>query len=133
MQPKIVNEVIDKDGHTVKKYGSKKYGDAMSTEDARIIKDYMKSLVDGQLGGKWSYFRGTDTAGKTGTAEAFYYGPQTAMNGTSVYNLTFVGYAPADNPEIAVTVVVPFMPNDKNTINKDVASAVFNAYFDMKK
>ena len=72
-------------------------------------------------------------AGKTGTAEAFYYGPQTAMNGTSVYNLTFVGYAPADNPEIAVTVVVPFMPNDKNTINKDVASAVFNAYFDMKK
>lgn len=72
-------------------------------------------------------------AGKTGTAEAFYYGPQTAMNGTSVYNLTFVGYAPADNPEITVTVVVPFMPNDKNTINKDVASAVFNAYFDMKK
>ena len=72
-------------------------------------------------------------AGKTGTAEAFYYGPQTAMNGTSVINLTFVGYAPADNPEIAVTVVVPFMQSDKNTINKDVASAVFNAYFDMKK
>lgn len=72
-------------------------------------------------------------AGKTGTAEAFYYGPQTQSNGTSVYNLTFVGYAPADNPEIAVTVVVPFMPNDDNTVNKDTASAVFNAYFDMKK
>lgn len=74
-----------------------------------------------------------DISAKTGTAEAFYYGPQSASNGQSVWNLTFVGYAPATKPEIAVTVVVPFLPSDSNTINKDVARAVFDAYFDSKK
>lgn len=62
-----------------------------------------------------------DISAKTGTAEAFYYGPKKESNGQSVWNLTFVGYAPSTSPEITVTVVVPYLPADNNPINKDVA------------
>ncbi len=39
-------------------------------------------------------------AGKTGTAE-------TVDQGKKVWNVAFVGYAPYDNPEIAISVIVP--------------------------
>ena len=51
-------------------------------------------------------------AGKTGTAQSFYDGPDKSKTGTSTYNTTLVAYAPADNPEIAISVVVPWAYND---------------------
>lgn len=78
-------------------------------------------------------------AGKTGTAETFYDGPDTAKrkSGTngeppSTYNLTMIGYAPEDNPEISFSVVVPWVPDD-SPISKSIARRVMDAYFDLKK
>ncbi|MGX7417635.1 penicillin-binding transpeptidase domain-containing protein [Carnobacterium gallinarum] len=76
----------------------------------------------------------TTMAAKTGTAEAFYGGGAASYpQGTLVTNLTLVGYAPADNPEIALSVVVPYLGNDKTSVNQAVAKEVVNAYFNMKK
>ncbi|MGG0187086.1 peptidoglycan D,D-transpeptidase FtsI family protein [Bacillus rhizoplanae] len=80
-----------------------------------------------------------DPAGKTGTAQAAYAGPDQkevrAQLGQSptTYNLTMVGYAPASDPEIAFSVVVPWMTNDHNPINKNIARRITDAYFDLKK
>ncbi|MGM9987137.1 MAG: peptidoglycan D,D-transpeptidase FtsI family protein [Bacillaceae bacterium] len=65
-------------------------------------------------------------AGKSGTAEAFY-------EGQSVYNVTAIGYAPMDNPEIAFSVVVPHTRNDKDVINKIIGRRAMDAYFDLQK
>ncbi|MFX3623818.1 MAG: peptidoglycan D,D-transpeptidase FtsI family protein [Ectobacillus sp.] len=79
-------------------------------------------------------------AGKTGTAETFYDGPDLAKrksgpNGTppATYNLTLIGYAPYDDPEVAFSVVVPWITDDKNPVNKKIGRRILDAYFDLKK
>ena len=61
----------------------------------------MKYLVDSKINTSWSYFSGTDAAGKTGTAD--YNLP----DGTPAKpHSWFIGFAPAENPQIAVAVIV---------------------------
>ena len=69
-----------------------------------------------------------DVAAKTGTAEAIYGGTNDNLKGESVFNSTFVGYAPFDNPEITVTVVVPYLSTDTYRATP-IAKKVFDAYF----
>ncbi|MDO6658770.1 penicillin-binding transpeptidase domain-containing protein, partial [Anaerobacillus sp. 1_MG-2023] len=59
---------------------------------------------------------------KTGTAEF----------GENNYNLTLVGYAPSDDPEVAFAVVVPDIDNT-NEINHDISERIMDKYFEMKK
>ncbi len=67
-------------------------------------------------------------AGKTGTAE-------TVDRGTGVWNLSLVAFAPYDNPEVAISIVVPsayVKGGSPNTINSDIGKRVLKAYFDLK-
>ncbi|MGE6206338.1 peptidoglycan D,D-transpeptidase FtsI family protein [Guptibacillus hwajinpoensis] len=59
---------------------------------------------------------------KTGTAEF----------GENNYNLTLVGYAPSDNPEVAFAVVVPDIDRT-NEINHDISERIMDKYFEIKK
>ncbi|RFU61947.1 penicillin-binding protein 2 [Bacillus sp. V59.32b] len=92
-----------------------------------------------QPGGTAAGFSSADynPAGKTGTAEAFYDGPNRKNYSEPVptTNLTLVGYAPFDNPEVAFASVVPwaYQGRPTNTINKDIARKVMDKYFDLKK
>ncbi|WP_312473650.1 penicillin-binding protein 2 [Neobacillus sp.] len=70
-------------------------------------------------------------AGKTGTAQALYDGPLPGH--PMLWNVTFAGYAPYDNPEIAISVVVPWSTTDKTHTNLEIADEVFKAYFDLKE
>lgn len=68
-------------------------------------------------------------SGKTGTAQAFYSGPIKSENMKAVWNSTFVGYAPSDYPQIAISVALPFMDTDKEDAILDIPKKVFDAYF----
>ncbi|MDF2945692.1 MAG: penicillin-binding protein transpeptidase [Bacillales bacterium] len=70
-------------------------------------------------------------AGKTGTAETFYDGPEKNYRGKSTFNLTLIGYAPNKNPEIAFSVVVPWV-SDKDQINKKIGRRILDKYFELK-
>lgn len=76
-------------------------------------------------------------AGKTGTAQAFYDGPKRKNYDMppEVMNLSLVGYAPYDNPEIAVAVMVPwaYEGNTGHHANNDIGRRVLDTYFDLKK
>ena len=61
---------------------------------------------------------GIAVAGKTGTAE----------NADHSDNLTFISFAPYENPEIAVAVVIEY--GGKGDAAKETAKAVFEAYFE---
>jgi len=77
-------------------------------------------------------------AGKTGTAEEFardrdgnlMYSERGEL--IPIHHLTFVGYAPANNPQIAIAVVFPQaeLPDKNNPISLEVARDVINAYFE---
>jgi penicillin-binding protein A len=73
-------------------------------------------------------------AGKTGTAQSLYYDSVTKKLHTNepTYNLTLVGYAPFDNPEVAFSVVVPYVKTDKHPISKLIGQDIIKAYFDLK-
>lgn len=102
MQPKLVKEIVDLNMNTVKKIGDKKYGEVLPSKDASIIKEYMVNMVNSYTSsGSMQYFKGLNMAGKTGTAE------QRDSNGKlQVPHSWFIGFAPADNPKIAVAVIV---------------------------
>jgi len=101
MQPKLVNQVIDKDGNVVKTVKSEVFKHVLSPTNAATIKDYMKNLVDSRIDSSWSYFQGTDAAGKTGTAD------YNLANGESAKpHSWFIGFAPANDPKVAVAVIV---------------------------
>ena len=101
MEPTLVSQVVDKDGNVVKTIDSQVYKQVLSTTNAAIIKSYMKYLVDSKVNSSWTYFQGTNAAGKTGTAD---YVLPNGQNATP--HSWFIGFAPADNPKIAVAVIV---------------------------
>lgn len=77
-------------------------------------------------------------AGKTGTAQTVYGGDDPIGRNAKgermeCYNLTLVGYAPYDNPEVAFSVVVPWLRNDKSGINSIIGKEVLDVYFDLKQ
>ncbi|WP_407408675.1 peptidoglycan D,D-transpeptidase FtsI family protein [Peribacillus sp.] len=76
-------------------------------------------------------------AGKTGTAQAFYDGPN-RIKGTEpepTMNLSLVGYAPYNNPEVAFAVVVPwaYQRHQDHSMNKEIGYQVMDKYFELKK
>jgi cell division protein FtsI/penicillin-binding protein 2 len=101
MEPRLVSQITDKDGNIVKTIDSKVYKQVLSPANAATIKDYMKNLVDSRIDSSWSYFQGTDAAGKTGTAD------YNLANGESAKpHSWFIGFAPANDPKVAVAVIV---------------------------
>ncbi|MBG9980071.1 penicillin-binding protein 2 [Facklamia sp. DSM 111018] len=74
-----------------------------------------------------------EVGSKTGTTEAFYAGPIQYAQNDPVTNATYVGFAPYDDPEIAITVVVPYL--DEKSWGREstrIAHEVMNAYFESK-
>lgn len=98
MQPTLVKEVVDADMKNIKTISPKKYGQVMSADIADTLNDYMTSLV---ASNSWQAFNGLNAAGKTGTAD------HNNSDGTAATpHSWFIGFAPANNPKIAVAVIV---------------------------
>ena len=104
----------------------------VSKEILDHIKEGLYRVTHGENGTSATTFRtySPEVAGKTGTVEAFYSGPNPAYTNEAVENSTFISYAPYDNPEIVVAVVAPYfkdgLPDDYAA---KVAKQVYDAYF----
>lgn len=70
-------------------------------------------------------------AGKTGTAQSFYYDPNNSNNPNppQTITLSMVAYAPADDPQIAVAVVLPNLSSEKGQYNLNLVKNILNDYF----
>nr|WP_045517642.1 penicillin-binding protein 2 [Neobacillus niacini] len=87
-----------------------------------------------------STFKGAEynPAGKTGTAQAFYDGPERKKFGKippEVMNLSLISYAPFDNPEVAMAVLVPwaYQGNSGPATANIIGKRVMDTYFNLKK
>ena len=85
----------------------------LSSETANSIKDMMLAVVEGGTGTK-AQISGVKVCGKTGTAE------KVNINGVG-YNegrqiTSFIGFAPYEDPEVAVIVVVDEPQGSENTV-----------------
>ncbi|WP_121613691.1 peptidoglycan D,D-transpeptidase FtsI family protein [Mesobacillus foraminis] len=90
------------------------------------VQEGFRLVMNGSQGTAASHFKGATyhPAGKTGTAQVL------DEDGGYNYNLTLVGYAPYEDPEVAISVVVPDVENDSSGINKAIGKRIFDAYFD---
>ncbi|MGL5434153.1 MAG: peptidoglycan D,D-transpeptidase FtsI family protein [Lachnospiraceae bacterium] len=118
MKPYLVDHVENSAGEEVKKFMPESYGALLSAEEADKMASLMRSVITVGTG---SALR-TDAytvAGKTGSAE-FETGKDT--------HAWFTGYAPAEQPQIVVTVLVE-ESGSGGQIAAPVARAVFDNYF----
>lgn len=137
--PRLVSEIRETDPNTGE-VGSLAYDiqpkimntiDVSKTAMERVHRG-MYEVVNGDYGIAPGVFRGSSyvMAGKTGTAESFYWGEEEAYRGQSVTNNSFIGFAPYDNPEIAIAVVVPYLPNvNTGSPHMEMSRQIFDAYF----
>ncbi len=68
-------------------------------------------------------------AGKTGSGESFYQGEVKEIINEATTNSTYVAFAPYENPEIAVAVIVPYIRNESVLPAGDLVKATMDAYF----
>lgn len=144
MQPQILKEI-----HDPEKSGEGTTGKMIYSSEPKVLnridmkKEYIDRVKEGfrqafqESGGTaYSHFNLASApysaAGKTGTAETLYYGPNESYRGSDTYNLTLVGYAPHDDPEVSFSIVVPWV-NDSDQINKNIGKRIMDAYFELKE
>jgi penicillin-binding protein A len=97
MKPHIATRVVDRDGRTVDTIEPQVQSTVMKPSTAAAVTDMMVAVVQNGTGTK-AQIPGIQVAGKTGTAETEF--------GAKVNDVWFIGFAPAENPRIAVAVTV---------------------------
>lgn len=97
MKPYVIDHVESAEGSVVKTFQPESYGSLMTEEEAAILREMMTAVVESGTATKLSG-RGYTAAGKTGSAE------YNDVKGDS--HAWFTGFAPAENPEVCVTVIV---------------------------
>ncbi|HHY72208.1 MAG TPA: penicillin-binding protein 2 [Bacillus bacterium] len=107
----------------------------MDEKYVKRVQEGFRQVYQEPGGTAYSYFGNApyNPAGKTGTAQSQYYGPKREYYGAKTYNLSLVGYAPSNNPEVAFSVVVPWVSTDKHSVNKYIGRRIMDAYFELKK
>src|SRR5690606_34612666 len=96
MNPRLVDSVVGSDLSVQERFESTEFSQALTADQAETMTQMMIANVrEGAASG--ARIDGIDVAGKTGTAE---HGPG------DPYTLWFTGFAPAENPEVVVAVMV---------------------------
>ncbi|WP_017573207.1 peptidoglycan D,D-transpeptidase FtsI family protein [Nocardiopsis halotolerans] len=99
MKPYSVDTVRDSDLSVITQTSPETYSQAVSASTAQDLKEMMTLVTQPGGSGPNAAIPGMEVAGKTGTAET---GPDSPTHNW------FIGFAPADDPQIAVAVVVEF-------------------------
>ena len=118
MTPYLMEHVENAGGETIKKFMPGSYGSLMSAQEAGVLTEFLTGVVTTGTG---SAVR-TDAytvAGKTGSAE-FEAGKES--------HAWFVGFAPVENPQLVVSVLVE-EGGSGGKAAAPVARSIFDAYF----
>lgn len=97
-KPHVVRQIQDDNGNVTENRDPVLMKKTVSKETSDILKDYMLGVVQ-EGTGSLAAVEGYDVGGKTGTAEKL-------PRGNGKYLVSFIGYAPQENPEVVVYVVV---------------------------
>jgi len=102
-EPHMVDKITNAAGATVEHIEPRVLKQTVSESTSELIRQYCRAVVMEEGGqyrtGKTARPAGYAIGGKTGTAE-------TLPRGNDEYVVSFMGYAPADDPQIAIYVVV---------------------------
>jgi penicillin-binding protein A len=120
MKPQIWSRVVDPDGRVTKRLDPAEYSEPISSETAADLATAMEGVVTEGTGTN-AAIPGVAVAGKTGTAET--PGNEACGGGVDENQAWFIGFAPADDPEIAIAATVECT----EAFGNDVAAPIFRA------
>lgn len=119
MKPYVIDRIENDEGKVIKSFKPDSYGSLMSEKEADILAAMMTEVVERGTATKLKGLSYT-AAGKTGSAE------YNNVKGDS--HAWFTGFAPAENPEICVTIIVEGAGSGGDYA-VPIAKRIFNAYF----
>ena len=107
LTPHVVKEIVDGDGNLVQSFERTEVRQVISAQTSATMADLLEGVVQHGTGGN-AYTVGYRVAGKTGTTENIAKEAAAAAQGIEAeYRISsFVAFAPADNPQIAVLIVL---------------------------
>ncbi len=120
MKPYLVDSITDAYGDSLKTYSPTNYGQLLSAEESQILREMMVEVVNSGTGTRLKGY-GYTAGGKTGSAEY--------NSNKEDSHAWFTGFAPAENPEIAVTVIIEGAGSGGDYA-VPMARRVFDAYFE---
>lgn len=97
-EPHVVKQIQDENGNVIENKDPVLVKRTVSQETSTLVKDYMRGVVM-ESSAKIADIEGYEVGGKTGTAEKL---PRS--EGKNL--VSFIGYAPQENPEIVVYTVI---------------------------
>jgi len=98
MAPHLAERIVDPDGRTVDRIDPRLASTPISADTAQQVNLMMRTVVESGTGTAVA-LPGIEVAGKTGTAEI-------GVTGANLTQPSFVAFAPADDPRIAIAVTV---------------------------
>jgi peptidoglycan glycosyltransferase len=116
MTPHVMSEVRDSEGNVVERYEPKPWLTAAPPDVAATVRDMMVNVVNAGTGTA-ARIPGVTVGGKTGTA-------QTGLDTNHVW---FISFAPAENPKIAVAVMLENRPLADEATGGTVAAPMAKA------
>lgn len=109
-EPHVVNKITNVNGATVQNIEPRVLKQTISESTSELIRQYCRAVVEYGTG-KTARPAGYMIGGKTGTAETI--DPNTHKRSETEHVVSFIGYAPADDPQVAIYVVVDRPNSDK--------------------
>lgn len=122
MKPYVIDRVVNDEGNVVKSFKPSAYGRLMSEDESKALIELMTSVVEKGTASKLKGLSYT-AAGKTGSAE------YNNVKGDS--HAWFTGFAPAEDPEVCVTIIVEGAGSGGDYA-VPIARRLFDTYFNEK-
>jgi len=101
LQPYILDRIVNSEDEIEEEYGETKIRNVISEEISNQIKDIMVGVVENGTGSK-AQQDNVYVGGKTGTTQKLVDGKYSRK----LYNSSFIGFYPADDPEVICFVLV---------------------------
>lgn len=98
-------------------------------EQYDIIHQGMYEVVNNGGSGQELYGTQYEASAKTGTAEVPRDNPKDPDNPIELYNSTMIAFAPSDNPKVAVSLVIPHIEDEADTMNAVITGEILDAYY----
>jgi len=122
MQPRLIRALFDAEGRETRRFEPRAVRQVISPETARTLTRLMSQVVAAGTG-HLAAIPGYEVAGKTGTAQKL--DPVTRRYSRKPGVLSFVGFAPADEPRLVMLVMLDEPKNER--WGSEAAAPIFSA------
>ncbi|WP_253724482.1 penicillin-binding protein [Sporosarcina sp. HYO08] len=128
MKPYVIDKIIDPNtGKVIQQEKPEAHGTPISAETAKMVRELLASTVTSEKGTARRFaLNGYSVGGKTGTAEIPKPNGGGYLSGTGNYLYSFLGMAPADDPQLITYAIVQQPKLNYGQSGSESVSKLFN-------